>query len=188
MRSFIRSRRALGTPVSNLIILMAAVILSTTVVIFAVNLTSSQLQKESLFIASSHVWYANSTFSEGAVILTNIGSTDSVLSKIDVDGLLCQWNSTDNYVVYAINNGTFPGDLVFVGDIAPAGSSTIAIGGQPFTFSTATGGLTLKAGESIAFYIAIPSRIMVYNLATSVRTVITTTQAIYCTDTLVEAT
>jgi hypothetical protein len=40
--------------------LLAAIALSTTVVLFAVNITSSQAQKEKVFVASTHVWYVDS--------------------------------------------------------------------------------------------------------------------------------
>jgi hypothetical protein len=186
MRRLFRNRRGLGAPIGNLIILMAAVVLSTTVVLFATNITASQVQKETLFIPTSHVWYVNTTYSVASVAVTNTGPTDVVLARIVVKGLACQWNGTANFVVYAKASGTFPGDLPFVGNLTNTADATIAVGGQPFTFTVATEGLTLKAGESMAFYIVVPSRIMVYDLASSARIVISTTQAVYCTDTLVQ--
>jgi hypothetical protein len=182
----IRNRRGLGAPVGNLIILMAAVVLSTTVVLFATNITSSQVQKETMYIPSSHIWYVNSTYSVAAVAITDTGPTDIVLSRIVIKGLTCQWNSTDNFVVYAKANGTLPGDLPYAGNLTNSANSTIIIGNQPFVFMVATEGLTLKTGSTMAFYITIPNRMMVYDLATSSRIVITTTQAVYCTDTLVQ--
>jgi hypothetical protein len=187
MRNFFRSKRALGAPVGNLIILMAAVVLSTTVVLFATNVTGSQVQKESLYISSSHLWYSNSTTSIAAIAITNTGPTDIVLTKIDIKGLQCEWNGTDNYVIYTKTVGTLPGDLPYA-EFSNAGNTTISIGGQNFEFATAETGLTLKSGSTIAFYASIPNRIMIYDLSTPVRMVISTTQANYLTETLVQTT
>ncbi len=186
LRRFLWSRRGLGAPVGNLIILVAAVILSSTVVLFATNVTSSQVQKEKMYIATSHVWYVNSSTSIAAIAISDTGPTDIVLNKIDVKGLQCEWNGTSNYVVYCKINGTMPGDLPLVTSINRSGNTTINIGEQPYIFEAAGEGLTIKSGWSIAFYIVIPNRVMVYDLSTPLRMVITTTQGVYCTETLVQ--
>lgn len=186
MHHFLRNKRALGAPVGNLIILVAAVILSTTVVLFATNVTSSQVQKESLYIPSSHVWYVNSTCSVAAIAITNTGPTDIVLIKLDVKGLQCQWNGTDNFVIYAKTNGTLAGDLPYQADFSNIANSTITIGGEGYEFTTAETGLTLRSGYTMAFYVAVPNRVMVYDLSTPLRMLISTTQAVYCTETVVQ--
>ncbi len=183
-----RNNRALGTPVSNLIILIAAVILSTTVVLFATNVTTSQVQKEKVFITTSHVWYINSTTSIAAVTICNTGPTDIVITKLDVKGLQCEWNGTDSFVLYCKTNGTMPGDLPMMTDLTSTQNTTISIGNQPFEFTVAGEGLTFKSGWSIAFYAVVPNRVMVYDLATPLRMVISTTQGVYCTETLVQST
>jgi hypothetical protein len=167
---------------------MAAVILSTVVVVFAVNVTTSQVQKENLYVASSHIWYINSSSSVVAIGITNTGPTDIVLTKINVKGLQCAWNGTDNFVIYSKTNGTLPGDLPMVTSFANNANTTVTIGNQQFTFTTASEGLTLKSGWSMAFYVAVPNTIMVFDLASPVRSVISTTQAVYCSETLVQTT
>jgi hypothetical protein len=186
LRRFLRNTHALGAPVGNLIILVAAVVLSTTVVLFAINVTGSQVQKEKMYIPSSHVWYANSSVSITAIAICNTGATDIVLSKIDVKGLQCQWNGTTNYVVYTKINGTLPSDLPLVTSINRAGNTTVDLGGQAFEFQTATEGLTIQSGWTLAFYIVIPNRVMIYDLSTPLRMVISTTQGVYCTETVVQ--
>jgi hypothetical protein len=185
---FLKNKRALGTPVGNLMVLVAAVLLMTTVIIFAMNLTTAQVQKEKLYIVTAHVWYVNSTSSVAAIGLSNTGATDVVLSKIDVKGLICQWNGTNNYVLYCRMNGTLPGDLPMATNLDNTSNNTITIAGQPYEFTTATEGITVKAGSSIAFYVVVPDRVMVYDLATPLRMVVSTTQAIYIAETLVQAT
>lgn len=186
MHRFLKNNKALGAPVGNLIILVAAVILSTTVVLFATNVTSSQVQKEKLHISNSHIWYVNSSTSIAAIAICDTGPTDIVLNKIDVKGLQCQWNGTANYISYYKVNGTMPGDLPLMSDINHSGNTTIVVGGSPCDFQIASEGLTIKAGWSIAFYIVVPDRVMVYDLSTPLRMVITTTQGVYITETLVQ--
>jgi hypothetical protein len=186
LRRFLNNKKALGAPVGNLIILVAAVILSTTVVLFATNVTSSQVQKEKMYISTSHIWYINSSTSIAAIAICNTGPTDIVFNKIDVKGLLCEWNGTTNYVSYYKVNGTMPGDLPLMTNINHSGNTTITIAGSPCDFQIAGEGLTIKSGYTVAFYVVVPDRVMVYDLATPLRMVITTTQGIYVTETLVQ--
>lgn len=186
MQRLLKNKKALGAPVGNLIILVAAVILSTTVVLFATNVTSSSVQKEKMYISTSHIWYINSSTSIAAIGICNTGPTDIVLNKINVKGLQCEWNGTANYVAYCKINGTMPGDLPFLTSFDNSQNTTIPIGGKDYEFQIATEGLTVKAGWTIAFYVLVPDRVMVYDLSTPLRMVITTTQAAYVTETLVQ--
>lgn len=186
MRRLFRNKRGLGTPVSNLIILMAAVILSTIVVLFATNVITSQVQKEKLYITTSHVWYINSTTSIAALGICDTGSTDVVITQLNVKGLQCNWNGTDNYIVYCKINGTMSGDLPFVTNLSNNATTTVDIGNQPYNFTVASEGLTIKSGQSIAFYAVLPNCIGVYDLSTPVTIVISTTQGVYFAQTLVQ--
>ena len=187
--SIFKNKRGLGAPVGNLIILMAAVILSTTVVLYATNVTSSQVQKEKLYITTSHIWYVDSTVSIAAVGICDTGPTDIVISQFNVKGLQCEWNGTENYILFTKINGTLPGDLPLIPlDDLSDKSETISIGSSPFEFTATSEGLTIKSGQSLALYAVIPNKVMVYDLATPIRIVISTTQGVYCTETLVQST
>lgn len=186
MKKLIGSKIALGTPVANLIILTAAVLLSVTVVAFATNVTTSQVQKENMYIAETHLWYINSAYSVGAISIVNTGPSDIVLTKIVIKGLQSTWNGTDNYVIYNKTNQTLPGNLPLVENFTNTESTDITIGNTPFTFDAAQEGLTLKSGWTITFYIAIPNTIMIYDLGQAIRITISTTQAVYATETLVQ--
>jgi len=186
MKRFLRSKRGLGTPVANLIVLTAAVLLSITVTVFAMNVTTSQVQRENLYVATSHVWYTNSSCSVAGIAVTNTGPTDVVLSRITVKGFQCAWNNSENFVVYCKINQSLPGDLLYVKDLTNAGNNTITVGNEPFVFTVAEEGLTLKSGWTMMFYMVIPDRIMVYDLGQPIRIVISTTQAVYCTETNVQ--
>jgi hypothetical protein len=169
-------------------ILVAAVLLSTVVVLFAMNITNSQVQKEKVLIASSHIWYVNSTVSIAAIGISDIGPTDSVLTKISVNGLQCDWNGTGNYVIYCKFNGSLPGDLPFTKQMKNVGTTNITISGQQYHFTAAREGLTVQSGDSVAFYIVVPDRIMVQDVSMPVDVILTTTQAVYSTDPLVQST
>jgi hypothetical protein len=81
LRSFFNNKRGLGAPVGNLIIIIAAVALSTTVVLYAVNVTSNQVQKESLFIAGATVDPV-----EAEISLVNTGPTSISISQVTIKG------------------------------------------------------------------------------------------------------
>lgn len=184
----LKNRHGLSTPVTELIIVVAAVALSTIVISYAMNVTASQVQKEKLFIANTQIWYVNNSESVAAIGITNVGPTESVITKININGVQCQWNGTNNYIVYCSINGTIPGDLPFTDQISNVANTTISIAGQPFQFSPASEGLTIKPGSSIAFYVVLPNCINVYNISTPMDIVITTTQSVYCAQTVVQST
>jgi len=188
LRRLLKSKRGLSAPVSNLIILVAAVLLSTVVVVYAVNLTTSQVQKEKVYIAATHIWYVNNAESIAAIGISNIGPTDIVLTQISVDGLQCEWNGTANYVVYCKIDGSIPGDLPLAQDISSTANTTISIGGRPYQFAPAQEGLTIKSGWSMAFYVVVPNLISIYDLSTPVEMTISTAQGVYFTETLVQST
>ncbi|XES78577.1 MAG: hypothetical protein ACBZ72_06815 [Candidatus Bathyarchaeia archaeon] len=75
--------------------------------------------------------------------------------------------------------------MPYVADI-PKGNITIKIGGTNYDFNTAETGVTLRSGHTMALYVAVPNRAMVYDLSTPLRMVISTIQAVYCTETLVQ--
>jgi hypothetical protein len=184
----LRNKRALGEAISALIIVVASVVLSAVVVLLATNITASQVQKEKLFIASSHVWYVDNSTSIAALGISNIGSTDTVLTKITVNGYQCDWNGSSSYVVCCKINGDFPGDLPYPGQISKAGNTQVTIDDQQYTFVAASERLTVKSGNSIAFYIVVPNTILVEDISMPVDIILTTTQSVYCTETLVQTT
>jgi methylaspartate ammonia-lyase len=81
LQRFIWNKKALGAPVGNLIILIAAVALSTAVVLYAVNVTSNQVQKESLYIAGATLDTEKAT-----VNIVNTGPTSIRVSQITIKG------------------------------------------------------------------------------------------------------
>jgi hypothetical protein len=81
LRRFLWNTKALGAPVGNLIILIAAVALSTTVVLYAVNVTSNQVQKESLYVAGATLDTEKATIS-----VMNTGPTSIRIAQVTIKG------------------------------------------------------------------------------------------------------
>lgn len=78
---FLKHKKALGAPVGNLIILVAAVALSTTVVLFAVNVTANQVQKESIQITDVKL-----NTQECTISIQNTGATSIRISQVTIKG------------------------------------------------------------------------------------------------------
>jgi hypothetical protein len=124
LRRFFKNKSGLGAPVGNLIILVAAVALSTTVVLFAVNVTSNQVQKESMQITDV-------TLNTGtcSISIQNTGSTTIKVSQVTVKG--------DKYNTYTsspdISGGLAKGNSATLTVTLNADTVTINDVGRPST-------------------------------------------------------
>jgi hypothetical protein len=81
MMRLLKNKRGLGAPVGNLIILLAAVILSTTVVLYATSVTANQVQKESLYISDSNIDTTQATLT-----IKNTGPTSIMINQVTIKG------------------------------------------------------------------------------------------------------
>ncbi len=87
MRNILKNRKALSTVVTTLIILVVSVLLAGVVTYFAINVTSTRVQEESLNLPYQHVWYSTADqMAEAAIMITNTGGRDVVLQNIAVRG------------------------------------------------------------------------------------------------------
>jgi len=119
MISIFRNKRGLGAPVGNLIILMAAVILSTTVVLFASNITANQVQKESLYISQTIMDKDNAT-----IAIVNTGPTSIMINQIVIKGEKCAWNGTSTGIT---NNATTTENSTQTNGLAKGFEATIVV-------------------------------------------------------------
>ena len=83
----LKSRKALSTVVTTLIILAVSVLLATVVTFYAINVTTTRVQEESLQITNLHVWCDSSGTASAAFVITNTGGRDAVIDKITVRGV-----------------------------------------------------------------------------------------------------
>ncbi len=161
----LRNRLALSTVVTTLIILVVSVLLAGVVTYFAINVTSTRVQEESLSLSWQHIW-VGSDGATGAIMITNTGGRDVVINKITVRGQECTSITTD-----AVADAT--------ADITYATAST---GGDEATMP-----LTLASGASIYVFVDSPDSVSLNDIGTTIAFTVFTSQAMYYKETNVQA-
>ena len=182
---FLKSKKALSTVVTTLIILVVSVLLATVVTFYAINVTTTRVQEESLQVTKLHVWHNGLTYSEAAFLILNTGGRDVVLDKITVRGQECSWTS----VYYNITTETINSDLSFVADGSLTDGGSITIGSTSFTMEegSATYDITLPSGYTMIVYIKNPDHISVSDIGVTVGVNVFTANAQYYKEANVEA-
>ncbi len=152
-----KSKKALSTVVTTLILLVVSVLLATVVTFYAINVTTTRVQEESLYLTKQHVWFnTTGSWAQAACVILNTGGKDIVIDKLSVRGQECSWT---NAYYWKTNTVTVSNDLN-VTNTALAGSSvTINIQNASRTFNQATNDLTLKSGWTMVLYIMSPDSI-----------------------------
>jgi hypothetical protein len=184
MRNLLKNRWALSTVVTTLIILVVSVLLAGVVTYFAINVTSTRVQEESLHLTKQHVWFAkNGTIysSEAAIMIINTGGRDVVIDKLTVRGQECQWTN----IFYSITTESISADCIF---------QTELINGTDITLDTVnlelikgSTDLTLESGKTMVIYIASPDSITVNDIGLTAAITVFTSQAMYYKETNVES-
>ena len=182
MRNLLKNRWALSTVVTTLIILVVSVLLAGVVTYFAINVTSTRVQEESLHLTKQHIWYAqNGTAhsSEAAIMIINTGGRDVVIDKLTVRGQECSWGN----VYYNITAASISDDLTFEETL----DDNMTIGLTAYDFVVATTDLTLESGKTMLVYIRNPDSITVNDIGLTAAITIFTSQAMYYKETNVES-
>jgi hypothetical protein len=173
MRNILRNRLALSTVVTTLIILVVSVLLAGVVTYFAINVTSTRVQEESLSLSSQHIWVAASGTAVGAIMITNTGGRDVVINQITVRGQAANWTSQ-------VYSATLTGTAVTT-DIAYAATPA-----TPYVADT-TGALVLPAGSTMGVMIKAPDSVTLNDIGLTVAFTVFTSQAMYYKETNVQA-
>jgi hypothetical protein len=177
----LKSRKALSTVVTTLIILVVSVLLATVVTFYAINVTTTRVQEESLLITKLHIWHNGTTFSEAAFLIINTGGRDVVIDKITVRGQECPWTS----VYYYKTTSTISQDLTYV---RPNDNGTLlgkSWGG--YSLTQASSDVLLKSGYTMIVFIANPDHISVNDIGVSIGVTVFTSNAEYYKETNVQA-
>jgi hypothetical protein len=178
-----KSRLALSTVVTTLIILVIAVLLAGVVTYFAVNVTSTRVQEENLALTKQHVWFdAASGKAQAAIMVINAGGRDVAIDKLTVRGQICAWSK----VYYSLISGAVTGDLSYSSTLSDGGS--ILVGGQDRVFKKATTDITIQSGKTLVIYMDNPDSISVNDVGLTVSVNIFTSQAMYYKETNVQGT
>ena len=180
MKNILKNRLALSTVVTTLIILVVSVLLAGVVTYFAINVTSTRVQEESLALTKQHVYY-NSAGTQATLLIVNTGGRDVVLDKISVRGQQVAWGN----VLYGTTDSSITSDLDYNATVA-AGSYTID--SVSFTLVAASDDITLQSGYSMVLFISSPDSITINDIGLTVAMTVFTSQAMYYKECNVQAT
>lgn len=182
MKNILKNRWALSTVVTTLIILVVSVLLAGVVTYFAINVTSTRVQEESLHLTKQHVWYDLANGGQAAIMVINTGGRDVVIDKITCRGQEAAWDT----VVYNITTNAISDDLSHNAS-STLGAGNINIGSTPYTFVAATDDITLKSGYTAIIYIDDPDSVSMNDIGLTVALTLFTSQAMHYKETNVEA-
>ena len=191
MKNIMKNRLALSTVVTTLIILVVSVLLAGVVTYFAINVTSTRVQEESLQLEFLHVWCPQGaaenkggiTPPEAAFVIINTGGRDVVINKITIRGQAADFSTSGASPVYYLG-GSVTSDLAYVPGANP-GIATAALTG--LSYNPASGDITLKSGNSMTVYVICPDSISINDIGLTVGITVFTSQAMYYQEANVQA-
>ena len=185
MKNILRNRLALSTVVTTLIILVVSVLLAGVVTYFAINVVSTRVEEESLIAQKQHVWVDEGNVAAAALMITNTGGRDVVLSKISCRG---QDSDLATEVFYAVaeSGDDLTVDLNYTAGVTIAAADVVGNFTNGLAAPTGTS-IVLTSGSTIAVYINSPDSISVNDIGLTVALTVFTSQAMYYKETNVEA-
>lgn len=181
MRRLLKNRLALSTVITTLIILVVSVLLATVLTYYAINVVSTRSQEESLYVSKPHVWVNVNGVAEAAVMVTNNGGRDVVISDFAVRGQQAAW--TNVFYAVAVPADSLTTDLQYV--TAPVVATNDL--GLTATASAATGPLILPSGSTMVIYVNSPDAISTNDIGLTVSIALHSSQAVYYVETNVQA-
>lgn len=185
-KQLLKNKKALSTVVTTLIILVVSVLLATVVTMYSINVTTTRVQEESLFLTKPHVWYnTTGSWAQAAIVIINTGGKDVVIDKVTVRGQEINWT----YVFYWRTTTAITQDLQVTSNQLniSQSSASITVGGSARTFTQASSDLTLRSGWTIVLYIDSPDSITVSDVGTTVGITVFSASAQYYKEVNVEA-
>ncbi len=183
MKNILKNRLALSTVVTTLIILVVSVLLAGVVTFFAINVTSTRVQEESLHLTKQHIWYDTiGGAGQAAIMVINTGGRDVVLDKITCRGQEAAWTN----VFYNITQAAISADLPY--ELGMDATSTIDVGlSEDLVFLAATDDITIKSGYTAVIYVNSPDSVSMNDIGLTVSLTLFTSQAMHYKETNVEA-
>jgi hypothetical protein len=183
----LKNKRALSTVVTTLIILVVSVLLATVVTFYAINVTTTRVQEEDLFLSKQHVWYnTTGSWAEAAIVVVNTGGRDVVLDKVSIRGQECLWS---NIYFWRTSTTVITSDLNVT--IEELTGTTVDMS-STFTYTTdlftqATDDVTIKSGWTMVIYVKDPGSIALNDVGIPVGITLFTANAQYYKECLVGA-
>jgi hypothetical protein len=170
MKNILRNRKALSTVVTTLIILVVSVLLAGVVSYFAINVTSTRVQEESLTLSYQHIWVDGTGAAVGAIMVTNTGGRDVVINKLAVRGQAADMATQ----VFADTAQDATTDMAYAA--APA---------DPYVAPADI--IVVPSGSTVGIYIVAPDSIGINDIGLTAAFTVFTSQAMYYKETNVQA-
>ncbi len=181
----LKNKKALSTVVTTLIILVVSVLLATVVTFYAINVTTTRVQEEALYLTKQHIWFnTTGSWAQAALVILNTGGKDVVIDKISVRGQECSWS---NIYYWRTNSITVSNDLNVTHDQLTGDTANITVQNGPRIFSRANSDITLKSGWTVVIYVMNPDSIALNDVGITCGITLFTSNAQYYKETNVEA-
>jgi hypothetical protein len=160
------------------------VLLAGVVTYFAINVTSTRVQEESLHLTKQHVWYqgGGTPVSQAAIMIINTGGRDVVIDKLTVRGQEAAWG----HVFTATTSESVSDDLPFVASLDDQSSVNVGLTAN-LTLTSTSNDLTLRSGYTMVIYLDSPDSITINDIGLTVAITVFTSQAMYYKETNVQA-
>jgi hypothetical protein len=180
MKNILRNRLALSTVVTTLIILVVSVLLAGVVTYFAINVTSTRVQEESITMQRLHIWCDDAgTAPQAAFLMINTGGRDIVINKIAIRGQTSEWTDVSIATPAA----------AITGDLSYATSAFVWVDGVVTATATVAQStpIVFKSGETMVIYIDDPDSITLNDIGLTIGVTVFTSQAMYYQEANVQA-
>jgi len=165
---------------------VVSVLLAGVVTLYAINVTTTRVQEEALFLTKPHLWVKNSSYYLGAILIINTGGRDVVIDKVTVRGQNVDWSN----IFYVIFKGGISEDLIFIDNVGASANTTLKNpSGGWLTLQAVSGNedLTLKSGYSMILYMKNPDSLSLNDIGLTIGITVFTSNAQYYKETNVEA-
>jgi hypothetical protein len=193
-----KNQLALSTVVTTLIILVISVLLASVVSCFAINVTSTRDQEESLTISKPHIYNnptatpATPSYSQATLMVVNSAGKDLVINKLAIRGQDCSWNDQklSQAVLYCVTPNTVSADMPYINNFDLTANkpeqNQVTLGGTTYSFTVAPNELTLKSGCTMLIYIINPDSITINDVGLTCGITLHTAQGMYYREANVE--
>jgi len=183
MIRLLKNRLALSTVVTTLIILVVSILLASVLTFFATNAVSTRVQEESLSVSKQHIWVdSDGAATEAAIMVTNNGGRDVVINKLTIRGQASAWDEV--FYAVAVDADDLTADLVYVATPVAATNNL----GLTATATAAGTALILPSGSTMVIYINNPDSVGLNDIGLTVSIAVYTAQAVYYSETNIQAT
>jgi hypothetical protein len=181
MTRLLKNRLALATVITTLIILVVSILLASVLTYFAINVVSTRVQEESLYVSKQHIWVDSTGVAEAAVMVTNNGGRDVVINQVTVRGQQSPWGNV--FYAVAAKGEDLTTDLQYV--TAPVIATNNL--GLTDTAHLATTDLILPSGSTMVLYVNSPDSIGLNDVGLTVSIALHSAQAVYYCEVNIQA-